>query len=158
MKSNIQLGQDLQINFALIIGALAVSAGLLLGLLSAWVSPLWTFGVLIGTALIGMGLKRPELFVLAYLVITSSVFQESKAQSVSVGFGTIYFTDMIIFACFAMILVRWAVEPGFQIVRTPLDWSLFIFVGTSFISTIIAVVNGSVPFLASLGEIRVVAS
>ena len=158
MKTNIMLPQESPMSASRLIGIGAIAVGLLLGLLTAWITPAWTFGILIGITFLAIGLKRPEIFILAYLVLTASIIQQTRAQSVSLGFGTVYFTDMLIFLLFGTILMRSLAESRFRLVSTPLDIPLLIFLVTSFVSTILAVTNGSVLFLQSLGEVRVVGS
>lgn len=158
MKTNIMLPQESPMMASRLIGIGAIAVGLLLGLLTAWITPAWTFGILIGITFLAIGLKRPEIFILAYLVLTASIIQQTRAQSVSLSFGTVYFTDMLIFLLFGTILMRSLAESRFRLVSTPLDIPLLMFLVTSLVSTILAVTNGSVPFLQSLGEVRVVGS
>ncbi len=158
MKSNSLLVSGPRVDETLFLAALAIGLGLVLGLLTAWISPLWTAVLLIGIAFVPIALKRPELFVLAYLVISASVLHQTKQESISLGFGTLYLTDVLLLMPLGLIFVRWLAEPHFHLTRTPLDAPLLIFLVTSVLSTVIAVVSGAVPFLATLGEIRVVAS
>ncbi len=144
-------------NFSSHLGV-ACGLGLLLGIAFLRFTPLWTLAALISGGLISATLKRPELLPLAFLVLTSSVIRVSKALSFSIGFGTLYLTDVVFLLSVGLIIVRWMVKADFKMVRTPLDWPLLIFWGASLISTFIAIIASSLPWKQSLHEIRVVTS
>jgi hypothetical protein len=103
-------------------------------------------------------LKKPELLPLAYLVLTSSVIEYNQAPSISIGFGTLYLTDLALLLSLGIITMRFIKEPDFKIVRTPLDFPLLIFLGASAISTFIAILGSSLPWKQSVGPARGVAS
>jgi O-antigen ligase len=138
--------------------AIACGFGSLLGAGLLLLSPLQISIVFIGGWLLYLSFQRPEILVIGYLTITSSIFIQTKALSISLGFGTIYLTDAILILAFVLIIVRWLTESDFTLVSTPLDWALILFLGASLLSTSIAIIKGNLPFRQSLGEARNVAS
>ena len=133
--------------------------GLLFGIAcTAVLTPLSTLVALAGIGLLWGALKRPEVLPLAYLVLTSSIIAISQGPHFSIGFATLYLTDLILLLSFGIIIVRSICQPAFTIVRTPLDWPLLFFGSASLLSTLIAVSGSSLPWKDSLGEIRVVSS
>lgn len=136
----------------------ACGVGLILGLTSLFVSPLGTLGILIAGGVVLVALRRPEIIVLVYLAITSSFTELFWELRFPIGIGTLYLTDLLLIFSFGLIIVRWLVERDFNIIHTPLDWPLLIFLGASLLSTFIAIIGGSLAFLQSLGSVRVVTS
>lgn len=136
--------------------ALACLVGLLLGGASLLLSPLWVLIALVGGGLVIATLKRPEIGLLGLLALTSSIIDEASNPAVSIGFGTLYLTDIILFSLLGLIVLRWLVEPDFEFVRTPLDLPLMAFYGGALLSTFVAILRSSVSFNQSLGEVRTV--
>ena len=102
-------------------------------------------------------MRWPELLPLCYLVLTSTVMTDTQAPSVSIGFGTLYLTDVLLLLSFGYVTVLLTRTPHFTVVRTPIDWPLLIFWGAALISTFIAIADSSLPWKQTLHEIRVVA-
>lgn len=136
--------------------ALACLVGLLLGGASLLLSPLWVLIALVGGGLVVTTLKRPEIGLLGFLALTSSIIDEASNPAISIGFGTLYMTDVILFSLLGLIVLRWLVEPDFEFVRTPLDLPLMAFYGVALLSTFIAILKSSVSFSQSLGEVRTI--
>jgi O-antigen ligase len=133
--------------------------GLLLGIAALSVPLWWTVAALLGLGLMVIILTWPELLPLLYLVLTSTVISGfTQAPSFSIGLGTLYLTDVLLFLSFAYIIVRLVTTPQFTIVRTPIDLSLLIFWSASLVSTIIAISDSSLPWKQSLHEFRMVTS
>jgi O-antigen ligase len=130
--------------------------GIALGSAANLFSPLWILALLIGSGFLVIALKRPELFPLALLILTSTVSNFNQSVRISIGFGTLYLSDAMLLIPLGLIILRWLVEPGFKLVRTPLDWPLILFWCMSMISTLISITGQSQPWKQSLGEIRVV--
>jgi len=131
--------------------------GLLLGVAALVFSPLRVLMALLSVGITLAIFKRPELLPLGFLVLTSTVITYSQAPTVSIGFGTLYLTDVVFLFTLGCITARLMRKPDFKIVRTPLDWPLLIFLGASLVSTLIAIIGSSLPWKQSLNEIRVVA-
>lgn len=133
-----------------------ICLGLLVGFGGLSISPLWTVaGLVVALSMIGL-FKWPELLPLAFLVITSTVIRVDQAPSLSIGFGTLYITDILLLIAIAYIALSLITKPDFKLVRTPLDWPLVVFWVASLTSTIIAVAVSSLPWKQSLHETRVV--
>ena len=129
--------------------------GLILGMAALVCSPLWVLIALVGGGMTLATLKRPEFLPLAFLVLTSTVIRVGQAPSFSIGFGTVYLTDVVFLFSLGYITAHLMRNPNFKIVRTPLDWPLLVFWGASLISTVIAIKGLSLPWKDSLNEIRV---
>jgi hypothetical protein len=138
--------------------AVAGGAGLLLGVASLWASPLYMLVALAGGALLLATLKRPEIAVIGYLVLTSSLIAEKQNPGFGIAIGTMYATDVILLGAFVLIVVRLLAEPGFSIVRTPLNVPMISFMAVAAVSTVGGIVRSWVAFEDSLGEARSVAS
>lgn len=133
----------------------AVFVGLLLGVGCLWFSPIW---MLIGLACLVFGilaLKRPEIALLGILVATSSIVYEDQLPTIPIGIGSLHLPDLILLFLLGLICLRWLVEPGFKIVRTPLDWPLLIFFGIMLLWTFIALFQSSVGFEPARRGIRI---
>src|SRR5689334_6897086 len=139
------------VNFVTVLGL-----GLVMGIAALVFSTLWVLLVLVVVGFILAILKRPELLPLIFLVLTSTVITYSQAP-ISIGFGTLYITDVVLLFSFGYITARSMMKSDFKIVRTPLDWPLLIFWGASLISTLIAILDSSLPWKQSLNEVRVAA-
>ena len=134
----------------------AGGAGLLLGLACLRLSPLSVLGALTAILLVLTTLKRPEVALLGLVALTSSLVAEQDNPPIPIGFGTLYISDAILLSLFGLFIIRWMVEPQFRIVRTPLDLPLLAFYGVAVLSTLIAILQGSLPFHQSLEELRIV--
>ena len=137
---------------------IAAGVGLILGIVSIRFSSLYTLGLVLGIVLAAICAVRPELVLLALLVFTSTIIGSRQIPSFSIGFGTLYITDLLIIFLFGLIVVRALVEPDFKIVRTPLDWPLLFFVGAWLVSGFAALWQGRMPFNQTLGEARTILS
>jgi O-antigen ligase len=145
-------------NRTLILLAVTIGSGLLLGIASPWFSPVWTLGLL---AILAFGFaiaNRPELGLLGYLIITSTIIDGSLLPRLSIGVGRLLITDIILLALLGLIIIRALLVNGFRIVHTPLDIPLIGFLGIVFLSTFIAIIQSRVTFNDSLGEVRVIMS
>lgn len=136
----------------------AIGIGLLLGFASILLSPLWILAGIIAVAFFVVLIKRPEIGLLGYLVITSTVVNGDSLPRLSIGVGKILITDIILLALLGTILIRALAEHDFKLVRTPLDLPLLVFLGIAFLSTFIAINQSRLTFNASLGEIRMLMS
>ena len=135
--------------------AAAVCAGVALGAVSMIVSPSITFAAAIGVALIVAILRRAEIGILCLLIATSTLIGGANdLPHVSMGVGTVYLTDVLLWVMLGWIFVRLQVEKGFRLVHTPLDMPILAFVGVGLISTALAILGGSLTLTASLAEVR----
>jgi hypothetical protein len=135
-----------------------ISLGLMFGFFCAWLSSLWMLAALGVVALFLSLLKWHALIPLTYLMLTSTIISYSQAPTLSIGIGTLYPTDLLLFLSLGTIIVRMLKESDFKIVRTPLDYPLVIFWSASVISTLIAIIDSSLPWKQCLHETRVVTS
>lgn len=136
----------------------ASSCGLIVGISSLWISPLWIIVGVIGLVGAMTALKRPELMPLGYLFIRATIFAPNQNPGVSLGFGKVYLTDFFLFGALGLVVLRWIVESKFKILRTPLDWPLILFFALALISAGNAILAGRLPFKLTLEELRILAS
>ncbi|MBI1794938.1 MAG: O-antigen ligase family protein [Chloroflexi bacterium] len=132
--------------------------GLLLGAVSIWASPIGVMLVFAGGVFALAATRRHELLLLAYLIFTSTIIDDTYNPSISIGFGTMYLTDVIIFTAFVLVILRSLSEPDFELIHTPLDFPLIMFWGVTMFSTFLAIFQGNITLNASLGAIRSVSS
>jgi hypothetical protein len=133
----------------------ASGVGLLLGVASLRFSSLIVLGVLAATFLIFATLKRPEIALLGILIATSSIVFEDRLPFISIGIGSLHVPDIFLMASFGLIVLRWLVEPDFNIIRTPLDWPLLAFYSMTLLSTFVGVFRSSVEVRVAIRAIRV---
>jgi len=149
--------KQLSILYDLPLQLLAASGvGLILGVVALWLSPLWALAGLAGVGLLLVILKRPEIGVLAILAITSTIIPQASLPRIPIGIGTVYIPDILLFGLMGLIVIRRLVEPGFKIVRTPLDLPLLAFSSIALLATALAILHSSLTFNESLGKIRTV--
>jgi O-antigen ligase len=142
----------------LILLVVTIGSGLILGFVSPWFSPVWTLGLL---AILAFGFviaHRPEIGLLGYLIITSTIIDNSLLPRLSIGVGRILITDIILLALLGLIFLRALLVHDFRIVPTPLDIPLIGFLGIAFLSTFLAIKQSRLTINDSLGEMRVMLS
>lgn len=150
-----QFAQPHNVVFQLLV---ASGCGLLLGLACLWVPPLWITIGLIGLYGAIVALKRPELMLLGYLVIRATIFSPDQDPSVSLGFGRIYLTDVMLMVPLGLTFLRWMTEREFKFVSTPLDMPFILLFVTALMSAANVVMSGALPFKMTLEELRIVSS
>src|SRR5690349_21734090 len=132
----------------------ALGLGMLLGLGSVLFSPLLMLTGLVALAFLILLVKRPEIGLLIYIVITSTLINETNLPKIPIGVGRILITDLILLALLGLIVVRALTDHDFKIVHTLLDLPLIGFLGIAFLSTFIAINQSRLTISDSLGEIR----
>jgi O-antigen ligase len=135
---------------------IACVLGLILGILSLVISPSTTLLSLIICVFIYAVLKRSEVILLGFLLVTSTIISPENVPSISIGVGTIYLTDIILLASFVLIIVRLLVEPDFKLIHTPLNFPLLAFYSIALLATSIAILRSNLSLNSSLGELRTV--
>lgn len=131
-------------------------AGLFLGLALLVFSPLLVLAGLAGVFLIFAILKRPEIALLGILVATSSIIFENRLPLIPIGVGSLHVPDILLLGSLGLIVVRALVEPGFKLIRTPLDWPLLIFYGAIVLTAAAAILRSSVDAQPTIRAIRIV--
>jgi O-antigen ligase len=135
---------------------IACVLGLFLGILSLVLSPSSTLIAMMICGFIYAALKRSELIMLGFLTVTSTIIPPENIPSISIGIGTIYLTDIILFASLVLIVVRLLVEPDFRLVHTPLNFPLLAFYSVALLTTSSAIFRSNLSLNSSLGELRTV--
>jgi O-antigen ligase len=137
---------------------IALGTGILLGVASILFAPL---NVLIGLAALGflfVLIRRPEIGLLGYLVITATLINGSDLPRISLGVGRLLITDVVLLILLGQIIVQAFLYRDYIIVHTPLDFPLLAFVGIALFSTGIAIIQSRLTIQFSLGQIRSIIS
>ncbi len=137
---------------------LVVGVGLMIGVSTVVFPPLIIITGVITLFILLLFLKRPEITILGLLILSSTVLGDETNLSISIGVGHIYLTDVLLLPAFVLIAVQWLFNPGFRVVRTPMDTPLAAFIGLALLSTFWAITQSSLTLRESLGEVRVILS
>ena len=137
---------------------IALGVGVLLGAASVWVPILFLLIGIAGVIYLKIAWSWPEIAILFILVMSSTIldpFDRTIVPAFSIGVGTLYITDVLFFVLIGIIILRSAIESN-SLTYTPLYIPLFAFYITAILSTVIALLNSSISFNQSLGELRIV--
>jgi len=135
-------------------------AGLLVGMAALVFSPLWVLiGIVVACTMVPIILKWPEIGLLGVLILSSTILPnqaspEASLLRIPVGIGHVYIPDILLLGLMGSIIIRVLVAPDFKIIRTPLDLPLLAFYAIIMLSTLNAILQSSVTFNNSLGEVR----
>jgi hypothetical protein len=134
----------------------AVGIGALLGAAAVLFSPLLIIIGILTIFLLILIFHRPEISLLLILTATSSIIFENVLPMVHIGIGSLHLTDVLLLVMLGFILIRGIVEPGFKLIRTPLDIPILCFYGIALFSTFYAILHGSVSRVLALRETRTI--
>jgi len=98
--------------------------------------------------------KKPEWGILGFLALTSTILESESNPGVSIGFGHIYLSDLLVFFPFILIIWNLMFRLEVKFVRTPLDVPLVLFIFVALVSTGLAMLRESVTLKACLGPVR----
>jgi len=132
----------------------SIIVGMLLGIAIVFSSPgiiILAISIVLSVKLV---LKNPVWGILGYIALTSTLIATDANPGVSIGFGHIYLTDIILFTLFSLIGWRLLTRLEEKFIRTPLDIPLLIFIGITFVSAIIAMIRGTISLQDMLGPAR----
>lgn len=133
---------------------IATIIGVLLGTAIAFFSPDIVIVALIILLAVVLVLKNPVLGILSLIALTSTVLDSVSNPGISLGFGHIYLTDIILFTMFCLIGWELLTHLEAKFVRTSYDVPLLVFVGVTFISAMVAISRGHITFKGVLGPMR----
>jgi O-antigen ligase len=134
---------------------LAVLIGLGLGAACLLLSPRLVLLALGGLAGAYVVFKRPELLLLAIFIFSSSFVPEEEMIIVDVGMR-LYITDLFVIFGFAMVALRWVVEPKFTLIRSPINLPLLAFFIIAMATTQYGLRTGTTDIDWALSEIRII--
>ena len=144
--------------YALFMLGNAIIVGMLLGMAVVFLSPgivILALAVVLSVILVS---KNPVWGILGFIALTSTVIGSDVNPGVSIGIGHIYLTDIILFTLIWLIVWELFTRLEAKFVRTPLDIPLLVFLAVTLVSTIIAMISGTVTLQAMLGPARDVLS
>ena len=136
--------------------AFACCVGMLLGVASILVSPLVVLVGLLAIGFLAVMVRRPEIGLLAIVMMTSTILFEDSLPLIPIGVGSLNVADVLLLALLAMIIVRRLAEPEFKLVHTPLDLPLLTFWAMMLLSTFVAMGSSSVSTTEALRGIRTI--
>lgn len=133
--------------------AVAVLAGLALGMAGLVLSPALTLLAVIGAGVLALAISRPELGLLMILGTLATVIYESQLPILDIGFGSLHVTDILLLALLAVVLLRAVLEPE-RFVHTKLDTPMLLMFGAALAATVLGVVRSTVSAQSALRELR----
>jgi hypothetical protein len=147
-----------QLRYALFMLGNAVIVGMLLGAAIVFSSPTIVILALAVVLSVILVLKNPAWGIVGFIALTATVLDSDVNPGISLGFGHIYLSDIIILTLFWLIGWELFTRLEAKFVRTPLDIPLLVFVAVAFVSTIIAMIRGTATLKLALGPTRDVLS
>lgn len=132
----------------------AVIVGVLLGMAITFASPGIVVLALLVLLSVVLVLKNPVWGILGFIALTSTVLDSDVNPGVSLGFGHIYLSDIILLTMFWLIGWELLTRLESKFVSTPLDVPLLVFVAVVLFSTIVAMIRGTVTLKGALGPTR----
>jgi hypothetical protein len=135
---------------------LVVACGIatLLGVAALWLSPLWVLAGMLGMLILAAIAYRPELGLLAILVVTSGLVNAARLPALKLGAISLHIPDLILLYLLALVLTKVLVVPGFKVVRTPLDIPLTWFYFAILLSVALAITRSSLDMNFVLRRFR----
>lgn len=143
-----------QLQYVLVLVSVAIVVGLATGGAVMFLSPFIVLLALIVLTAAVIVIKKPEWGILGFLALTSTVLSSEANPGVSLGFGHIYLSDMLVFFPFVLIIWNLMFRLEVKFVRTPLDLPLLLFILVALVSTVGAMLRGTVTLKECLGPIR----
>ena len=116
--------------------AISGMAGLLLGSLFLFLSPIAILVLVCVVAVVLLAVWRPEVAILSIILMLSTVIPDTLVPGIGIGIGRLYLTDVILIALFVLMFLRRLVTKSSTRVRTPIDLPLLLFVLWSIISAV----------------------
>lgn len=153
-ERNIAVSPYERFRHVLLLASVAIILGSVTGGAVMFLSPFIVILALIILSAAVIVVKKPEWGILGFLALTSTVLESESNPGISIGFGHIYLSDMLVFFPFALILWNLMFRLEVKFVRTPLDVPLSLFIIVALISTGIAMLRETVTLKACLGPVR----
>ena len=143
-----------QLRYTLFMLGNAIIVGVLLGMGITFSSPgiiALALAVLVSVILVW---KNPVWGIVGFIALTATLLDSDVNPGVSLGFGHIYLSDIILLTMFWLIGWELFTRLEAKFVSTPLDIPLLVFVAVTFLSTILAMIKGAVSLKGALGPMR----
>lgn len=122
-----------------------IGFGLVLGVVSLLVSPLWAMSGLISILMFVLIGFKPELgFLIIVFLVSGLVNVDERHLLLTIGPISFYVTDIILLYLLALVLAKAIALPRFKLIRTPLDVPLIWFYCAVLLSAFVAVAYFSV--------------
>lgn len=119
-------------------------------------SPSIALALVVGLFGLAGVIVRPELGLLAILVVTSTVVPEESIPLLPIGVGSLNMADVMLLGMFGLMAMRKLSGGGFRMVDSPLALPMLAFLGTALLSTLVAIAQGSVASTMAVREIRTI--
>ncbi len=129
--------------------------GAILGTLFLFLPPL-TVALITGVAvLVVLAIKKPELALLALLVIISSLFPDTVFPRINLIAFNLYITDILIGVFLLLIIIRWLVDRNYPLIHTPLDIPFLAFCIWAAVTALHGFWMNDVPRYRMIPELRI---
>ena len=99
---------------------------------------------------------KPEIGILAIVVLISSVFFEAWVPLIPIGVGSFNIADVILLSLLCTILFNLVIDKEFRLIRTPLDKPLVLFYLAAIISACIGIFQHHMDFHTTIRIFRIV--
>lgn len=132
----------------------ACSVGLLLAVATLWFPPLWVLGGVLGIPFLIAIAYRPELGLLAIVLVTGGLIDFERLPLLSMGPISFHITDVILLYLLVLVLTKALVVPSFKVVRTPLDVPLMCFYFAVLLSATVTITQSSLDINFVLRRVR----
>ncbi|GFE58375.1 O-antigen ligase [Geobacter sp. AOG1] len=137
-------------------GVLCIVLGLMLGILTLLLSPLYTVVIILGVFALYMSAIKPEIGVLIILVLISSIVFEDDLPLMPIGIGSLHLSDLLMMFLFMVLFYRVMTDSSFTVSRSPLNVPLTLFVMFALFSTYISISLYGVNFNQAFSLFRAV--
>jgi len=118
------------------------------------ISPLFVLVTAGGILFLLVSLFKPEIGVLAIVIIISSIIFEAALPLIPIPFGSFHATDMLLLFLLIMIPFKLFTDRNFRLSTTPLDKSLLLFYLAAIISACIAIIYFKLDFNIVIRKLR----
>lgn len=125
---------------------LCASLGICIGIACITLPPAHAFAIVAGTILLAIAVARPEIGILAIVILIASIVFEDSLPLVPIGIGSLHISDVLMSFLFLTMFYRMATDGDFRIVKSPLNVPLALYVLFAVFSAFVSVKLYGVDF------------
>jgi len=118
------------------------------------VSPFFVLVTVAGLLLLIFSLFKPEIGILAIVIIISSIIFEAAIPLIPIPFGSFHVTDMLLMFLLVMIPFKLFTNRNYRLSPSPLDKPLILFYLAAVISACIAIIHFKLDFNIVMRQFR----
>ncbi len=135
---------------------IAALFGILLGGMSFILPPLTTVFLIIGIPVCLVAIQRPEVGVLAILIMLCTIIPDDSVPRINIAVGKLYLSDAVLFALILLIFIRLVTDREYRLAHNPLGIPIFLFWFWAMLTTVIALLQHTVTAPFAIPEMRTV--